>query len=510
MTPQKASTRVQRKHFTVEPGDPLNSWTRLIADRPPSPLLLGCIASALIALGSFGAGAVRYKGGILRALNLEFFSFGHGASISNCILWAGLILFVFAWCVAGLRLATINLQRTLVAWVAPLLFAAPILSRDVYSYLMQGAMLRDGFNPYREGAAINPGAYLLEVSHDWRNTTTPYGPLHLWIGEGVTRIAGENVTVGVILYKVISVIGFLLIAWSVPRIAQAIGGNPQLALWLGVLNPVVIFHMVGGMHNESLVVGLVNVGILWATRKHPGWIIAAVAIISVSVSLKASAVIALPFVVWMATNCLHERWGIHRAASFFASGFVLAAETLGIVALVTKLSGASWEWISQVTGNSKVIDPLAAPSLIAGLITPFGRLVDPSFSYNALLDGIRTITSILMLLGLVIAWWVFRSGTRRNVMGTVAAYGSLMVFNSVTLPWYYASPTTLIGTFTPPRWLVRFTIAASITVGLAFAGSGNHHLYNGWIMVPLICISIVIATVLERALSRQYACRRTT
>ena len=166
------------------------------------------VAALLIALGSYGAGAIRYKGGVLRALHADFLSYGHGASFSNTVMWCGLILFVGAWCIAGLRLNEVDLKKTVVAWVAPFVVAAPILSRDVYSYLMQGAMLRDGFNPYKQGAAVNPGPYLLEVSHDWRNTTTPYGPLHLWLGEGVTSLVGENVTAGVIVYKLISIAGF--------------------------------------------------------------------------------------------------------------------------------------------------------------------------------------------------------------------------------------------------------------------------------------------------------------
>ncbi|MCI6207434.1 MAG: alpha-(1-_6)-mannopyranosyltransferase A [Corynebacterium glucuronolyticum] len=474
-----------------------------IAEKAPDPLVLGTIGSVLIALGSYGAGAIRYKGGILRALHLDYFSYGHGASFSNLVLWCGLILFVLAWCVAGMRLAQVRLRTLLLAWTAPLLVAAPILSRDVYSYLMQGAMLRDGFNPYKQGAAVNPGPYLMEVSHDWRNTTTPYGPLHLWIGEGITRLVGDNVTLGIIAYKILSVAGFALIAWCVPRIAQRIGGDPRLAVWLGVLNPAMVFHMVGGMHNESVMVGLVSLGLYWAVTERPWHIVAAVAVISVSVSLKATAVIALPFVVWMAVRCLHNRYSVHRVIGFLASGFVLTTETLGTVALVTIASGTSWEWVSQVTGNSKVINPLALPSLITGFITPIGRLFDPDFSYNALLGGVRTVTSLLMLAGLVAAWWFFRKTTRDNVRGTVAAYASFMVFNSVTLPWYYASLLSLVGTIRPPRWLTQFTIAASLTVSLAFAGSGNHHLYNGWIMIPIIFASTIVAVVIERAQQRQ-------
>ena len=37
-------------------------------------------------------------------------------------------------------------------WLAPLLLSVPVFSRDTYSYLAQGALLRDGFDPYLVGA----------------------------------------------------------------------------------------------------------------------------------------------------------------------------------------------------------------------------------------------------------------------------------------------------------------------------------------------------------------------
>src|SRR5699024_10820021 len=138
--------------------------------------------------------------------------------------------------------------------------------------------------------------FLLEVSQDWRNTTTPYGPLHLWLGEGVTRLVGDNVTIGGFDYKLISVLSFAAIAWSIPLIDRKLGGDPTLALWLGVDNPVMIVLLIVGMHNESTMVALVSVGLLLCLHNR---YIAGIALIAVSVSLKATAFIAIPFVVWL-------------------------------------------------------------------------------------------------------------------------------------------------------------------------------------------------------------------
>lgn len=468
------------------------------------PLPLGTLGTALIALGSFGGGATRNRGGVLHALGLDFFAYGHGAGLANTILWAGILLLVAAWVLLGrivlgspdARVGEV--RRSLTAWIVPLVFAAPILSRDVYSYLMQGAMLRDGFDPYTQGAAINPGPMLLEVSHDWRNTTTPYGPLHLWIGEGVTRIVGDNITAGIVLYKLLSIAGFSAIVWAIPRLARAYAAPPATALWIGAANPVMILHLVGGMHNESIMVGLVSLGLVCATRhRYPG----AIVLIAVAVSLKATAAFALPFVVWMALrHHTSPRTPLYRrCAAFLGIGTAGAALTLGVVSAITWASSSSWGWLAEISGNSKVINPLALPSLLAGVATDFLLLFDASLTFNVPLGFLRQASTVIMGLGLIAAWWRFRASAVQAVRGIAVAYCVAFVFNSVTLPWYYASLISLVAVTPVPRWVLPWTTAASIVVTLAFTGSGNHQLYNPLWMLSAALVAWGLSTWLFRS-----------
>ncbi|NLZ57351.1 MAG: alpha-(1-_6)-mannopyranosyltransferase A [Corynebacterium sp.] len=494
-------------------------FTKIISN----PVPIGIIAAIVLTLGSFGGGAIRYRGGVLDTLGLGFLSYGHGQGISNAFMLLGTVLLVITWVSLGRVLfrgklgfdkRMVLVKRTLYAVVIPLLFAAPMMSRDVYSYLMQGAMLRDGFDPYTEGAAVNPGPMLLEVSHDWRNTTTPYGPLHLWIGEMVTAVVGDSVTAGVIMYKLLSTAGFLAIAFAIPRIAGHFGADRAVALWLGVANPVMIIHMIGGMHNESMMVGLVSVGLLLALNRR---FALGVALIAVAVSMKATAAIALPFVVWIGMHQMVERLTKHpttamvspsnketahlspgdeaepapmlsqKIIAFFATGAVGVFITGAVVSVITWASGASWGWISEISGNSKVINPLAMPSLVAGLISSVASVFTDEFDYNAVVGVLRTVSMVLMLLGLMVCWWLFRQNARRAIMGTTAAYTVAFIFNSVTLPWYYASLITLVGTFNPPPALLKFATGASIFIALMFTGSGNHQLYT----IPTVILAAI-------------------
>ena len=439
------------------------------------PVALGVIAGVCIAIGSYGAGATRYRGGVMRALGLEPLTYGHGRALMDITLTIGILALVFAWVWVG-RARVADMRRVTWAWTAPIAFSAPILSRDVYSYLMQGAMLRDGFDPYSQGAASNPGPFLWEVSHDWRNTTTPYGPLHLGLGKAVTTVVGDNVTAGVVAYKLLALIGFALIVWAVPRLAESAGGDPQLALWLGAANPVILLHLVGGMHNEAIMVGLVSVGLLASVRWRQFTL--GIALIAVAVSLKATAAVALPFVVWMMVG------PGRRPGRFVACGAWAAAVTGAVLQLVTWLSGSTWGWVAEITGNSKVINPLAGPTFAAEVLTPL-----LPWEYNQVLAASRTVFSLAMLAGLVAVWWTFRPRggeygeyAARGLAGTTAAYTVAFATNAVTLPWYYASILSLAGTFRPPRWVIDVTVGASIVVALAFTGGGNHRLYDLWFL----------------------------
>src|SRR5699024_8918750 len=165
------------------------AWLR--AQSMGSAIRMGLIGSVILTLCSYTVGATRERGGIVQALGLDWLAFGHMAGIFSVVFWVGIALLVLSWAIVGglvLRGGHALPQRAIAAWIGPMVLAAPLMSRDIYSYLMQGALAKEGLDAYRVGAAANPGPMLYEVSADWRNTTTPYGPGHLWLGKGVTTI----------------------------------------------------------------------------------------------------------------------------------------------------------------------------------------------------------------------------------------------------------------------------------------------------------------------------------
>ena len=177
-----------------------------------------------------------------------------------------------------------------------------MFSRDAYSYLAQGALLRDGFDPYAVGPVANPGILLDNVSNVWTTTTAPYGPIFLLLGQAITAITGDNVIAGTMLLRLTMLPGLALMMWAVPHLAPHLGGNRPIALWLAVLNPLVLIHLIGGVHNEMLMVGLMAAGIALVLERHH---VAGIGVVAVGVAIKATAGVALPFLVWI--WMIHER-----------------------------------------------------------------------------------------------------------------------------------------------------------------------------------------------------------
>ncbi|MET0316953.1 MAG: polyprenol phosphomannose-dependent alpha 1,6 mannosyltransferase MptB, partial [Rhodococcus fascians] len=111
--------------------------------------VLGVVGAALITFGGFGAGSVRRRDPLLEAMHLSWLRFGHGLILSSILVWVGVLLMIVAWvrlgrATLGGRTSLRELRWVVPAWTAPLLLAVPMFSRDAYSYLAQGALLRDG------------------------------------------------------------------------------------------------------------------------------------------------------------------------------------------------------------------------------------------------------------------------------------------------------------------------------------------------------------------------------
>ena len=456
-----------------------------VAGPESGPAKLGFLGSVLITTGGLGAGSTKPHDPLLEALHLSWLRFGHGLVLSSIVLWTGVGLMLIAWVRLGRRAlvgetSEFTMRITTGFWLAPLLLSVPVFSRDTYSYLAQGALLRDGFDPYAVGPVANPNTLLDNVSPIWTITTAPYGPAFILVAKLVTMVVGNHVIAGTMLLRLCMLPGLALLIWAAPRMAHHLGTDGALALWICVLNPLVLIHLMGGVHNEMLMVGLMAAGIALTFQ---GRNVLGVILITVAIAVKATAGISLPFLVWVWMRHLRERRGYGTARAFLtatATSLLIFAVVFGILSAV---AGVGLGWLTALAGSVKIINWLTVPTAIANLISALGHgffAVD----FYAILRVTRFIGIVIIAVSLPLLWWRFRRDDRAALTGIAWSMLIVVLFVPAALPWYYSWPLAVAAPLAQSRRAVAVIAGFSTWVMVIFKPDGSHDMYS-WLHVSL-------------------------
>ncbi|WP_165777645.1 polyprenol phosphomannose-dependent alpha 1,6 mannosyltransferase MptB [Amycolatopsis antarctica] len=385
---------------------------------------------------------------------------------------AGMGLLVLAWTLLG-RVVTGAadapdsrwLRWTLVLWGGPLLVAPPLFSEDVYSYLAQGEIAARGLDPYAAGPAeaLGPSSAITErVSDYWSEAPSPYGPVFGGFQRGIAEITEENVVASVLAYRLVAVAGLALIVWAVPRLADVAGARAPVALWLGVLNPLVLWHFVAGMHNDSLMIGLMLAGTAFALqalgeRFDPARLALGVALIAAGASVKLPAVVALAVV---GTALARRRGG--GPVRLAGSGAAMVLAVLLVAAVGSLLSGLGFGWLGTL-GTSGGVNSWMAPTNWFGFLTGgIGSLFGAQITQTMIGVG-RIIGYVLIVSGLIVVIRRQLQGRIPDVAALGAMLGLVVVFGPVVQPWYVlwaAIPFALCL----PSGRARTALAAALTI----------------------------------------------
>jgi alpha-1,6-mannosyltransferase len=489
--PTAGSTVVRTQHFS--------RLREFITAADGRPALLGCLGAALITIGGLGAGSTKQHDPLLESLHLSWMRYGHGLVLSSVLLWVGVALMLIAWLWLGRRVlardaSEYNMVATTGFWLAPLLLSVPVFSRDTYSYLAQGALLRDGLDPYAVGPIENPNPLLDNVSPIWTITTAPYGPAFIMIARLVTTLVGNHVIAGTMLLRLCMLPGLALLIWATPRLARHLSADVPIALWICVLNPLVIIHLMGGVHNEMLMVGLMTAGIALTFERHH---VAGITLVAVAVAVKATAGIALPFLVWVWMRHLRERRGYRPPPAFAAAGGASVLIFVAVFAVLSGAAGVGLGWLTALAGSVKIINWLTIPTAAANLIHAVGGLFFP-VNFYAVLQVTRLIGIVVIAVSLPLLWWRFRQNDRAVLTGIGWAMVVVVLFVPGALPWYYSWPLAVVAPLAQSRPAVAAIAAFSTWIMVIFKPDGAHGMYS-WIHV---LIATTCAMVAWYALSR--------
>ena len=173
--------------------------------------------------------------------------------------------------------------------VAAFALAPPLLSQDVFSYISYARLgAEHGLNPYLHVPAERPAdpafAHL-----GWPDSVSAYGPLFTILAHPLGSV---GVPVALWALKAVSALSVLGVAALSARLAAIRGLDPRFGAALIALNPLVLVHVVGGAHNEGLMMLLAMAGVsaVLALREGSG-----AAAILASSAIKVSALFVAPF-----------------------------------------------------------------------------------------------------------------------------------------------------------------------------------------------------------------------
>lgn len=450
------SSSIASLHGDEQPvGSPLNE-TELTALRRTR--LFGATGTVLMGIGALGAGArpvVQDPTFGVRLLNLP----SRIQTVSLTMTTVGAVMMALAWLMLGRfalgkrQMSRGDLDRTLVLWILPLLIAPPMYSKDVYSYLAQSQISLEGLDPYKVGPASGLGlghVFTLSVPSVWRETPAPYGPLFLWIGRGISALTGENIVAAVLCHRLVVLAGVAMIVWATPRLARRCGVAEVSALWLGVANPLLLMHLVAGIHNEALMLGLMLIGAefalrgidsprLWPSswrRLGPEWeplgmLLAGSILITLSSQVKLPSLLALGFV----TMALAYRCGGNLRALLLAGGGI-GTLSLAVMGLVGWASGLGFGWMFTLGTANVVRSWMSPPTLLALATGQVGILLGLGDHTTAVLALTRFIGVLIIMV--LVSWLlvaVFR-GRLHPIGGLGVALGICVLLFPVVQPWY--------------------------------------------------------------------------
>ncbi|HEV8298069.1 MAG TPA: polyprenol phosphomannose-dependent alpha 1,6 mannosyltransferase MptB, partial [Acidimicrobiales bacterium] len=341
---------------TTATGDPISRRQRPLRSEATAAAVAGFVGSLLVVVTA----PVRSQAAPSWRLRLPFVPAPGPRWFSAACFMAGMGLLGYGWFQlcgyarrsridGGRRLRTVAIVVTL--WSLPIVLGPPLLSNDVYSYAAQGELGSRGYDPTKWGPiALGGGPFLRAADEIWHHNPSPYGPVWNKLSAGVVSITGHDPANAIWGFRVVITLSVLLAGWALARLARELNVDPAFAVAMGIGNPLMLVHIIGGIHNDGLMLALLLVGLVLARRRHR-WL--ALFVITAAAAVKLPAAAGLVYLGWNWRDELNTR-----------ARRLLGAVVAGIVGmfLIVWLSvevRMGMGWLGALRGTSKVMSTFA-------------------------------------------------------------------------------------------------------------------------------------------------------
>ncbi|MCL4433174.1 MAG: polyprenol phosphomannose-dependent alpha 1,6 mannosyltransferase MptB [Actinobacteria bacterium] len=460
--------------------------------------------------------------------------------LSLVLVYGGLVVFMRVW--YGLvrtlarrpKLPVAYLVVVFALWALPLLVAPPIFSRDIYSYVAQGDMVTHHISPYRYGPFVLGGDhYASLVDPLWGNVPAPYGPFFLILDGGATMLAMHNLILNVVLLRLLALAGVVLMAAFIPYLARTAKRDPAEIFALAILNPVTIFHLIGGSHNDAIMLGLLVAGVALAKKGYP---IAGIVICTMAAAIKVPAALGVVYIgfEWarskrLASTPMEVAGEVAAAGMPEAAGpamvgmgspggsmivgyrrpgwlaaawnrlgvdmkrLVLAALlSFGVMEALTLVSGFGWSWVTSLLTPGTVRSWLAPATATGMMLAGLMHVVGISVSAHSILSMTRAAGLLLALfLGIK---WLFNYDRLGLLKAMGLTFLAVVVLGPVVQPWYLSWGVIFLVIVAEGR--LR-SIIIGVSMASAFIGlPGAHHLLDGIFRMDPLALAVTLLLLL--------------
>ena len=376
-----------------------------------SVIARGLVGSLLVAAGGLATQVLPGSSPIATVPVLESLRHSTGGRMTGLVVtMAGLALLCSAWIQLLRRPRAVPAATA--AWTLPLLLAPPLFSRDGWSYAAQGALTHIGLSPYVWTPSILDGRIREAVDPIWMGTPAPYGPVPLAWGSLVAGLT-DDPWLMVVGHRVLALLGLVLLAWAVPRLARAAGTDPHRAAAIVLASPLTIVHGVGGVHNDLLMAALTAAALAVALEHK--WVLgAALAGAAAAVKIPGGgvaigvALVSLPVLAALATR-LRRLAAVGVLAVLVVAGagtaigvgvgWVHALDTPGLVRTPLSLTTQVGGLVDQVAVLRTA--GLGAAFAYTGWVALRGRTGDPAYAVRA----VALVMTVLVLLSPAVHAW---------------------------------------------------------------------------------------------------------
>ena len=356
----------------------------------------------------------------------------------------------------------------------------PYLSSDIYYYMGDSWLLsKYKQNPYYvavsdlQDQGINDE--ILENTGYWKNTTSIYGPLWNSIAKMLISLSFGSVTVGLFIFKVVSYLIHILNCCLIYKITKS-----RKYMLLYGLNPLVLIEFLSNVHNDIYLVLFILLSLYFLIRKKS--IIFTILFLALSVSIKYSTVLLVPFIL---IYCFRKKTVPKRILYCFISG-------VSIIAFVVLLYMPYYRDMSIFTNmlvqGSKYSQSLLTYILLNGSSNLFeiaNFIVIPLFAIIYIFIIIDILFKPKITLKNIL--------TKYNIAMLLFVFVVLATFQKWYVLWLL--PTIIFQNKNMRRFILYLTITALIPSIKYFMVEGDPYYYGVSYSIKMLIISITLVII---------------